>query len=318
MKSEDIMKAMNGVEERHISEYGGVQPKKRIRVSRRVKIGAAIAAAAALLTLPAGAYVYELTHKAEVQLYLDGESADYIEQHGLVLDHTSENEHIRLTVDTLLSDGHIGEMIMTLEGLDEQGLEAVGKLRIPEIYLTDVETGEYIKWGGYRTDIVCGGTGRFEAVSDNRWTVVAELRLDGIDADRSYLLKFGMGEDGCEYDEDYIIIDNIMEGIALETSFEPNVECEELAGENGGTVWLSQIGIFSDDEDFAKKSYYSDGSLTLLKESGLIRRENRRLPGVIEIDPDLKPVYCGWYREIIDIGDYEGIELDGERYLKIE
>lgn len=324
MKGNDILKAMNGLDERYVSEYESFEPKRKISVKRRTKLCAAIAAAVAVLTIPAGAYVYDLTHKEAVKFYLEGDSADYIEQNGLALNYTSENEHIRLTVDTLLSDGHIGEIIMTVEGLDEQGLQALKAGRLPEIYLADVETGDYIQWGGFRSDIACGGSLDYGTRTDTQYTVSAEIRFDDVDIEKDYLMRFGLDENGdkgikCEYDEQGIIVGNIMEGISVEMSFAPNVECVELQGENGEQVWLSQIGIFSDNEEFVEKNFYSAERLTLIKNVGLFRKEDLMSSALTEVrQPGIDPVYCQWFRKMIDIGDYAGVELNSVQYLKTE
>lgn len=324
MNGNDILKALNGADERYLAEYEHFERVRSIKVSRKVKIGAAIAAAAAVavLTVPAGAYVYELTHKDEVKLYLEGDSAEYIEQNGLAMNYVSENEHIRLTIDTLLSDGHIGMAIMTVEGLDEQGLEAVGGGGIPEIYLADVDTEEYIQWGDYRSHIVCGGSISYDTRTDTQYTFMANIRLDKIDAEKDYLLKFGMDgddSDGCEYDEDHTIVDNLMEGVALEMNFSPNVECTELSGENGEQIWLSQIGVFSADEEFVTKNFCSSKRPALIKNGGVLRKADLVDSYIIELrQPGIEPVYCGWFDKIIDVDKYAGVEVNGSQYLKNE
>lgn len=322
MNEMDILRAFDGADERYIAEYESFRPTRKIRVNRRLKFGAAIAAAVALLTVPAGAYVYNLAHKAEVESYLTGDSADYIEQNGLALNCVSENEHIRLTVDALLSDGHIGEVFMTLEGLDAAGTEAMRDMPFPEIYLADGSTEDIITWGGLRTDIVRGGQIYTETRTDTQYTALAEICLDEIDTGKSYLMKFGLDKDpekGLDhvYDEDGEIIGNVMEGISVEISFAPNVECVELQGENGETVWLSQIGISSRDEDFVYvKSCNKD--IMLVKNGGLIKEKAKLAAGHSERDPGIVPIYCGWFKQITDVDDYAGVEVGGIKYLKTE
>lgn len=324
MKGHDILQSLNGADEKYFAEYENFETKRKIKVSRTMKISAAIAAAVALLTVPAGAYVYELTHKAEVKYYLEGDSADYIEQKGLALNYVSENEHIRLTVDALLFDGHIGEMIMTVEALDELGMGRIENAGFPEIYLTDPETGEYIQWrepgdnNVFGSDIARGGCINFDTFTDNRYTVYTQIMLNGIDTEKNYLLNFGLDtnmEDGYEYDENGVLVDNLMEGISFETSFQPNVESAELRGENGEQVWLSQIGVFSEDDDFVEKCYYSENSPALLRNGGLFGIEDRIDSSLTEA---IDTMYCGWFDRIVDVGDYAGIELNGEKYLKTE
>ncbi len=66
MNEYEYLRLTNGIDERFAAEYASLRSVKHISVKRSVKIAVGIAAAAALLTLPASAVYTQFAHKAAV------------------------------------------------------------------------------------------------------------------------------------------------------------------------------------------------------------------------------------------------------------
>ena len=121
MNGNDILRAMNGLDEKYIISANGEQTLKQGRKPAKsiFKTSVAIAAAAALM-IPVGAYAYtRLIHRESVEMYL--ENSAKVEESGNAVNRVMENEHIRITLDTVLSDGYMAMAIVTLDALDEYG-----------------------------------------------------------------------------------------------------------------------------------------------------------------------------------------------------
>lgn len=325
MNGNDILRSMNGLDEKYIASARREIAAKHKGFGRRsVSAAVAIAAAVALMTVSAGAVYTQFSHKAAVQEYFTEESIKYIENKGLALNYTDENEHIKLTLDTMLSDGHIGSMILTIDGLDEAGLECVQKRAWLEIYLTDAQTGEYVTiHDNGSPEIIGGGKVDFDACTATQYTMRRELQLDQIDTDRDYILTFGMNTlDSSEYkaerDEHQVLTDNVMEGISFETSFRPNVAVKELENENGEKLWLSQIGYYSNELGVISKRR-DHSVMRLLRKDSVFKDGVGMSAETLDRSPERsQPLACGWFDSIVDIEKYKGIETEGTKYIEIK
>lgn len=322
MNGNDILRAINGLDEKYIVSAGRSMTVKRGRLGKRaVRIAVGIAAAIAL-AIPAGAFYKQFIHKAAVQEYFTEETVEYLEANGLVLDHTAENEHIRLTVDTLLSDGHIGSMVLTVEGLDEKGLQCVEKQSYPEIYLRDAQTGEYvIVHDNGSPEIIGDGKVDFDTCTETQFTIWRELQLDNIDADKEYILTFGMNarDPNAERDEYHVLTDNVMEGISFETNFRPNVEVKELENEDGEKLWLSQIGFYSNEQGVIDKMKYRNTEMRLLRNDSVLKDKVSFSASILDWSPERKqPLASGWFDSIVEIDKYNGVEIGDTKYIEIE
>lgn len=323
MNGNDIMKAMNRIGERYIAEAG---TERRISAKRgglkknAAKIACVIAASLAL-AIPAGAVYTQFNHKAAVQEYFSEKSIKYLENNGLALNYTDENEHIRLTVDTLLSDGHIGSMVLTIEGLDEEGLKCVEKQHFIEVYLKDAQTGEYVMiHEDGSPEIIGGGRVDYDTRTETQFTIWRELQLDQIDTDRDYILAFGMNmRDNAQRNEQHVLIDNAMEGIAFETSFRPNVAVKEFKSDDGTKIWLSQIGYYSNEQSVINKMKNHSTAMCLLRKDSIFKDEVGIKAGTLDWSPERpQPLACGWFDSIVELDKYDGVTIGDTKYMEKE
>lgn len=346
MNEIDILKAMNGVDERYYSEYESFKRKRKIKVSRTMKIGAAIAAAVAMLTIPAGAYAYEkFVHRENVEHYIEG--TELIEQQSpdAVKNYVMENSDYCITIDTALSDGHNVMMVLTHHAKSIKGWrinEWVGGC--PETYISyaDGSPGPFdhtdwagdipktMNFNGYAyddkntpfgyektvsifscKDIDMNKDIRIEFFSDSKDQHSAQLyywRRDYPDILKSVAPDF-------DFDTK---IKNELDGMEFTTSFAPNVKCVPLYDEDGTEIFMSAFEV------------YMEKGLLCNEENGGIDRQSLFF---IAKDGGKTPLYVDeWKTEIcsgsdgdyiiygkfIDPDEYNGIEINGVKYLKTE
>jgi hypothetical protein len=328
MNGFDLFKAVNNADMKYIEQAESYSRVKTRRPAKVFRLSVGIAAAAALMTVTAGATILtRFANRDSVEKYLLEDSVNILEEQGLALNYTAENEHIRLTVDAMLSDGNLGKMIMTLEGLDEKGLERIKNFDpLPELYLTDGVTGEYIansNMGG-AANITGGGHVNFDAQTDNTITCVATLDTWSIEVGKPYTLRFGLRDctlpeeqqrERGEYD---VLTNNLMEGISFDTYFTPNVESKMLKNEDGVTVYLSEIGLFTEDDKLAQFYTSKDRHETKLTPKDSVFGKKVEFDFLnINRDPSFdKPKTRMWFRDVIDVNEYDGIEINGVKYTE--
>ena len=140
MNGNDIMKAMGEIDEEYLktSKMASIHGRKPAKKVFKVAIAAI---AAAVLAIPLGVHAYNaFIHRGSVEMYL--ENADKVEASGNVENQIMENEHIRITLDTVLSDGYTALAIVTLDALDDYGKNFV--INHPFIMLRRLDTGEAV------------------------------------------------------------------------------------------------------------------------------------------------------------------------------
>ena len=325
MNGNDILRAMNGLDDKFIVSAGREHTIRQIRPKKlAVRFAVGIAAAVAF-AIPAGAIYTQFIHKAAVQEYFAEGTADYLEDKGLAMNCTDENEHIRLTVDTLLSDGHIGSMILTIEGLDEAGIESLQYDGFPEIYLSDAQTGDYVVLHENGSpELVGGGRTDFDACTDTQITMHRELLLDEIDVNKDYILTFGMNtrDADIQRDEHHVLVGSVMEGLSLQTNFSPNVDVKEFETEDGGHIWVSQLGFYTNEEEIVRRMSRlsgSDRNVKLASKNSILSDEIETTAETYDYSPErTQPIGCGWFHSIVEIDKYNGAKIGNMEFMEVE
>jgi hypothetical protein len=299
MNGNDILRAMNELDERFVISANRERTIKHSSKKILQKTAVGIAAALAL-AIPAGAVYTQFEHKAAVQEYFDDKTADYLEDKGLALNYVSENEHLRITVDTLLSDGNIGSILLTVDGLDSDGINYVENTPFFDMYITekkeDVSNSEkiFLEGGGSISPDVCNGT---------QYSLQKELFVCDIDIEKDFVLTF----------EDRKKDGDLFDGISFDISFRPNLETKKFEDKYGRLLWFSQIGYYTNEEETTRM--LSNWSVT--SENMRIFRKNSILSDNIELSSQTydrrlerkKPMGCGWFFSIVEISEYNEVKI---------
>lgn len=312
MNGHDILKAVGSVDERYIEMSENFTPKRHRRI-RLTRIAVGITAAAMVLAIPAGAMYTKFLHEDSVREYFAEGTAQYLEEQGLALNYTDENEHLRVTVDTLISDGDLGTMVLTIEGLDEKGLEYVTKKEFTEIYVTDKESGE-------KTFLSGGGSiNEHQMNTEREYSLRKELQLYLLDTDKDYIITFAEEIRTPQEDPEqgyYITYDeSLFDGISFETDFHRNVEVKTLCDDEGNTVKLSPIGFYSTDESVVNALRNRDNKARLLRKNSPLTEEAEISSASYSWVPG-NPIAEVYFYSIVDVEKFEGIKIGDTKYLE--
>ena len=319
MKGYDIFKAIGDTEEKYIDMSESHRAPKKSQ--KAIKIAFA-AAAAAVLTVGIGAYTYSRFNNPEsVEMYL--QDPDMVAAVGSVVNQVMENEHVRITVDTVLSDGYQAYVLVTLDALDDFGKNYINYR--PSIRLRRSDTGERVLHSGGGsmhdwTEQVKNDTVRYYHtifLTDLETDLSADIEIIFFSLD---LFSQEEWEEGKPFplDENMIPVGNSLGYDFIATvNFTKNVETVELTGSDGQELTLSQFELVSKHENINevdRDSLILDG----IPEVALIRNDGTRE------EPDPVKMFGGgneWYSTLflgkfIDLDEYSGVEIDGVEYLK--
>ena len=214
-------------------------------------------------------------------------------------------------------------MILTIEGLDEVGTECVHSSSFPEVYLSEVQAGDYIPLHENGSpELTGGGSKNFDACTDTQITMQRELLLDEIDIHKDYILTFGMSSEyDTERDEHHILTDNVMEGLSMQANFRPNVDVKEFESENGECIWVSQLGFYTNEEDIVSKMVHlssSDRNIAHDRKNSIMSDEIETTAETYDNSPErTQPIGCGWFHSIVDITEYNGAKIGDMGFVEV-
>lgn len=295
--------------------------KKKRKYSKRFFGFAAAAVLFAVGTIGMVTYAYtQFFHRQEVERFFGEQTTDYLESRGLAINEVRENEHVRMTLDAVLSDGYNAYMLFTLEKLDYMARAT----STPDYRYIDMETGKEINLHG------AGLSLRYEE-SDSDDGYYSHETYFREHENYSFRLEFpAHGEIDLtgplkvvfkdNYDQEY---KGIFDGIEFEVDMSRNIDCAILRSDEGIELLFSSIGIFGDRLPYSKYGIYERGSIVMLKADGT--RERLEGPEYLLSyvgrygDPD----YAGgeerfslFFDELCNFDDYIGAEIEGVPYLK--
>lgn len=305
MNGYDIFKAMGETEEKYV-EMSESRPAPK-RSPRVIKIAFA-AAAAVILTAGIGSYTSPQFYNPEsVGLYLG--NPDKVAAGGNVVNQVMENGHIRITVDTVLSDGYNALVLVTLDALDDYGRNFLRYC--PDIRLKRTDTGEPV----FHT----GGGSMYdwkEQVRNDTVSYYHTVDLSDMDISCDYeIIFFSDGlfsqEDwenagSVETDGNRIPIDNPLGyDFIARVSLGKNVETVRLKSADGDELILSQFELA-----------YARDDVVVAGMDGMLLIQNDGTREEIDRTKTFGTGSALFFGKFIDLDEYRGVEIDGVEYLK--
>ncbi len=314
MKGYDVFKAMNGTKEEYIIQSEEfVKPKSSS--AKVLKVALAAVLIAAITAVPVGAVARsQLKNRESAELYLG--SADLLEESGAVENQVMENEHVRITLDAVLSDGYTAMAIITLDALTEQGRNYINYK--PDFVLRRTDTGETM----FHT-----GSGameeRQEQIKTDTIRYYQTIDLKDVDISCEYeMIFYSMDlftEEEWESGVTKPLDENMIpEGNSLgydfiaKVSFAENTDSVKLKSADGKTIRLSQFQVIDETGEVLRtvpdsvRLIKSNGSQEVLSRSG-------KLLSVSEDGGTHSTLFFG---KLIDLKEYKGVIIDGVEYLK--
>lgn len=312
MNEKKLFQAMDRVDEKYIAESERfVKPTRKERRGFRFLV-TAVAAAVCLCLIPVGAYAYnKLVHREGVGIYLD--DTDKIEKRGLAEAQVRENEHLRITLDTVLSDGYNAMILITLEALDEFGMNYLEYY--PNFILRCVDTGKSIFPEG-------SGSARQLQQQEGSVTFFRTIELWKLDTSCEYELIFysmdlfseeeWASAGSHKLDENLIPIGNSLGyNFIFELDFAKNIDSAVLKNASGEEIIMTQYELVNEAEGMIWEDI--PGSLCLLKNDGSVESIDHDKILVIAHDGNPDIMIFGTF---IELEEYRGVSIGGEEFLK--
>ncbi|MBR1764939.1 MAG: hypothetical protein IJ746_06045 [Ruminococcus sp.] len=284
MNEIDILRAMNGIDEGLLDTREVIARSRGVRARRTAAVAAA-ACAALTMTVTAGAAVYRAYHSESEERYISGAEA-LPEGEGAVM----ENEHLRLTVDNVLSDGKTPLLILTAEAKDSRGAEFF-------------EDGPKVYFEGSLAAV--GELYRREGDAPDVYAYICELDVpEGLG---SAELEFKGGG----------------ETFTARLSLEKNLETAEFVSKDGRSITLSPIGAYL-GEGFTLATgessvlgdmqlVYSDGRAKAVPHSStaVIHGGYETADGSTEVEFERR-----FFGTVIDIGGVDALFVQGTEFSR--
>ena len=328
MNEIDMVQAINGIDEKYISESENLTSVSWTKWSYII----AIIAAALLIAVPICAFtINAFLHRDNVEHYIAG--ADLIEQHNpdAVMNQVMENDDFRVTLDMLLSDGHNVMIIYTAEAISETGRGHFNRLHYWPYGCLSYADGS--KGPGHRIEDISipyiFGSYGYEDLSEIRGREDIRkssiIECDGIDLEKEIHVEFYMN-DIHTFAQDYFYgkdpelsdvfyggdqeITNYFDGIGFTASFAPNVTCNTLYSSDGRQIYMSSFELYADDPSLIPEL----SAVTFIKDTGervTLERSDGRMHSCKSDDR----AYL-IFGEFIDPDEYVGVEVNRVEYFK--
>lgn len=285
--------------------------KRTGRHSRRF-VGAVIAAAVlATGAVGAGAYaISQFVHKENVELYMGEQAADKLENIGLALNEVRENEHVRVTADTVLSDGMNAHIIFTVDKLDDAAREQLTEIPEMDIYYAD--TGKDVQPRGIN------GYSRHSEMNepfDDTFAFRVEIIADGTEyysptapLTVSFCPKYFDGEKLIPIEP------NLYDGIEFEFDLSKNVDTVVLTAEDGRELIMSPFGVSGYDIPSDEDHWRDPDCIFMIRTDG--SREPFTGHGMTSGGSETSGYSSIFVESFYDLDDYIGIEIYGVKYLR--
>ena len=312
--NDKILDVIGLADEKYLREAEGKPMMKQTKHSRRISAKiAAVATAAAVMTVTAGAVaVAKLSNKDSVEDFYDSSTVSRIENRGYVNGSVSENEHFRITLETVLKDDYKMLPIITIEPLDKQAedyLADSGEMPYPMTYYSD--TREYVN-----SNVTCVARDLFKK-GDDKFSMKLDIPFishnNKLDVNRPLTIKLSEGKnfriDGSVNEP------SLFSGIEINIDGYNEVKSTRLYSESGKELYLSEFGFV------ALVKYPENGSFW----NGRIVYKDGRKVNVDEISNYGAGLGLGKkqdtgisldFKTFIDIDSVEAIEIMGETFKR--
>ena len=316
MNGNDILKAMNGLDEKFIvsaNREHTVRPNRPKKLAVKLAVGIAAAMAFAI---PAGAYAYNtFIHKENVEHII--KSSDELESRKLITNAVTDDGELRFTVETVLYDGCQLYGVLTVENLTDSGIKYMSPDRLGYgITAVYADNGEFIT-NNCNTSVYFDGT---EKYGENRQPIL--INTSDVDMSRGIKLLFhkhgetdnyyGYGTLTGQRDNNNVPIRFDCE---TEIPADKNIKSAKLKSADGRTITLSEYEIYCEPAAWSEDDY--DGDIDETLDIRFIGADGEMIP----LDSYYDLCYMGdhsyiTFNELLDIDDYKGVVIKGVEYLK--
>jgi len=271
-----------------------------------------IAAVSAVIMISGLTVAGTVWHNREDTLTsLEGdEFVKFVEENNITFTDSAENSHIRVYLDSVVSDGKLCRINYCFEALDKKCLKLFREADkndssiMRHLYLCYSDNYTLVTMSGITDD-------RLFFNNDNQIYFSYIITVDDIDLTRPVSLNFAAE---APYIADPYNPDNFFRDIDIPVDLSPNIASLVIADEYGTEMRMSQLGIYFDRsaKDLAHSGirnivlYYSDGHETQINNIGVHTRSgDGEYTGILYTD-----------HQLIDIDNCTKVKI-GERVFNV-
>lgn len=341
MNETDLIQAINGIDDRYLFE--SEEPYKKFRMMQNSRSILIVAAVILVIAVPVCAFaINSYLHRDNVEHFVSGIDEATRNNLDIIKNLVSENEDYRLTLDTLLTDGHNAMIIITSEAISENGRTRLNQnefgiylpsfcvkyadgnggpyhhLTNPDIDLPVIETSyayEYLEEAKDRDDV------RFASIVNcGGIDLGKDVKIEMFECDRrsgdewTYFIRRDpiLSQNPmvvARFTDDRADGTNYLEGIEFIVNFAPNVTCNTLYDADGRQIFMSAFELYSDDPTVMPRI----PDITFIKDSG--ERVRYEISDRVHASRD-KDWACFVFGEFIDPNEFVGVVVNGVEFWK--
>lgn len=229
-------------DEKYLREAEGKPMMKQTKHSRRISAKiAAVAAAAAVMTVTAGAVaVAKLSNKESVQEFYDSSAVSKMESRGMLSDKVYENEHFRFNLQSVIKDDYVCSCIFAVEPLDDKAQNYLERTMGFDANVFYADTSEALpenavsSWGWKE---YVKGDKSFNTEMDISYRY-GKLNIDKSRPIKIELKAFKYDLNGAEIEDK-----TLLDGISFDVPKVDKVKDAKLYSDDGKELYLSETGF---------------------------------------------------------------------------
>ena len=347
MNGYDMLKAMNGLDEAFVKDARQISRPSEKWFDKRALKSAAIILLCLGLLIPSGVYAYQKFFNRETVTYYLGDADAAAAHPHAVQDIVLENADLRMSIDTILSDGHSVLVIKTV----------TYKTDLLQMELTTIPTLIQYARGSEKEDPFLFGeelpqythaesTSSYEdttGASDGKVLSLLDLHKRKISADEPLLISYyydstmaGIERSGdtaemvqllkqkttaipaaegrylLKFTEDS---GNLLQGFEFEADVSPNVDVIRLKSAEGKVLYLSDFEIFAEDGSLPKDETSPSHEKPFYRNFRFITKSGQRITLKPATVSSITLNDCFYFGELVDLENIAGVEIYGKDYL---
>lgn len=262
---------------------------------RRPFVTAAAIAAAVTLTVSAGAAAVSILHRDNVDGYLGEGAAEVLESQDITAQPSAQNEFFKVTADTTVSDGTIAVMVLTIEGINEEGQKYIDTSTFGPLSSLEIYGAGQPHTQDESMPVQCYGYS--QSVSETfaqpgTCSVMVDIALNKSSEPVDIVIRCIRGKE--------LVLPNI--------DLNSNINFTEFVSDDGEVLKVTPLTLSGTNEI----NGFNSGFIT---NDGEYRELNMMEAGTILAD-DGSYISSIIFGEVINPDDYTALELDGVTYTK--
>ncbi|WP_028505179.1 hypothetical protein [Ruminococcus sp. FC2018] len=237
-----ILDIIGLADEKYLHEAQGEGQIKQTKHRRKISAKfVAVAAAAAVMTVTAGAVaVAKLSNKEGVREFYDSSAVSKMESRGMLSGKTSENEHFRFNMQSVIKDDYVCSCIFAVEPLDEKAQDYLEKVMGFDADAFYADNNEAL----YMSALTSWGWKEYKKGDKSlnfELDITAHYGKRNVDFSRPIRLEFKQAEN--DLNNKPYKDEKLLDGIVLDIPQAQKLKDVKLYSDDGKELYLSETGF---------------------------------------------------------------------------